>query len=129
MKKVLATITVCLMMLALMTGCSSSNTPKAVVEKATKCMLAKDYKGLAQLFDMPESDAEQFGEMMETKAEMSVEQKGEVKSYEIIDETIDEEKDEAVVTLKTIYADGNESTQKIPLKKNESGEWKLVMDK
>ena len=128
MKKVLVTMMMCLFTMALVRGCSSSNTPKGVAEKAAKCLKNKDYKGVVKLVDIPDSEKDAFAAMIGEKLDKNLDKKDGISSYEILDEEIDEEAGTAVVQVKYTYGNGEEENETMKLVKKD-GDWKLSMKK
>jgi len=128
MKKVLVMFVACLVM-AVMTSCGSSheNSPKGVAEAAVKCLADKDYKGYMNLTNATDQQKEAMASMLE-KVGQQAEQKGGMKSHEIVDEEIDEEKGTATVTVKILYENGEEEENKMKMVQKD-GEWLLSADK
>ena len=128
MKKVLVMFVACLVM-AVMTSCGSSheNSPKGVAEAAVKCLADKDYKGYMNLTNATDQQKEAMASMLE-KVGQQAEQKGGMKSHEIVDEDIDEEKGTATVTVKILYENGEEEENKMKMVQKD-GEWLLSADK
>lgn len=129
MKKLLSTMFMCLLTMALVTSCGSSNTPAGVAEKAAKCLKSKDYKGFAKLVDMPDEEKGELVSLLEEKASEELESKGGIKSYEIVNEDVDEESGTATVRIKYVYGNGDEQTDPMNLVKSKSGDWKLSTSK
>ena len=128
MKKVLVMFVACLVM-AVMTSCGSSheNSPKGLAEAAVKCLADKDYKGYMNLTNATDQQKEAMASMLE-KVGQQAEQKGGMKSHEIVDEEIDEEKGTATVTVKILYENGEEEENKMKMVQKD-GEWLLSADK
>ena len=66
---------------------------------------------------------EQMAVLLESKISSEVDKKGGIDSYEIGEETIDEDEAKVKATIK--YGDGSEKESTIKLKKNEDGDWKI----
>ncbi len=123
--------------LFIMTSCGGGgNTPKAVAEKAVKCLQDKDYDKFADLVYMkvkegedPEAGKKMLSGMMQGKADKMYEKKGGIKSYEALSEQIDESGESAVVKMKIMHGDGSDKEDDIKLKKDEQGNWKIDMGK
>lgn len=128
MKKYIFTMVMCLFTVALVTSCSSSNTPKGVAEKAAKCLKSKDFKGLVKLVDMPDEERDGFATMMEEKASKNLDKKDGISSFEILEEDVNEVAGTARVKVKYIYGNGEEETETMKLVKKD-GDWKLSMRK
>ena len=131
MKKILVMfVMACLTVV--MAGCSSSNTPRGVTEQAAKCLMKKDFKGYIDLMDISEDKKEGlkagYTQMLEEKAAKQPEA-FDIKSYEFVDEQVDEEAGKAKVTMKVVYGNGKEKTDYTNLVKNDKGEWKIKSNK
>ena len=130
MKKILVMfVMACLTVV--MAGCSSSNTPKGVTEQAVKCLMKKDFKGYIDLMDISEDKKELkagYAQMLEEKAAKHPDD-FDIKSYEFVDEQVDEEAGKAKVTMKVVYGNGKEKTDHTNLVKNDKGEWKIKSNK
>ena len=128
MKKILVMfVMACLTVV--MAGCSS-NTPRGVVEQGMKCLMKKDFKGYIDLMDIPEDmpvGREVLEEVLEKELAKDMDD-SDIKSYEIIDEEVDEEAGKAKVTMKTVYGNGKEEEEHIDLVKNYKGEWKVKVN-
>ena len=132
MKKILFVAVMCLFAV-MFSGCGGAKTPKDVAEKSIKCLKNKDYKGdveLVSLKDEAKMSSEELkksrGQMdvlLESKISSEVDKKGGIDSYEIGEETIDEDEAKVKATIK--YGDGSEKESTIKLKKNEDGDWKI----
>lgn len=130
MKKMIAIMTLCLMMVGVMVSCcGDSNTPTAVAIKSMKCIQEKDYEGLVNLVNASEQEKQGLLALFQEKLSKQDEKNGGIKSFEAINEEIDEEKGTAVVTMKVLYNDGSEKEQKTKLEKDEKGDWKLSLKK
>lgn len=128
MKKVLLSMVMCLFLMALVTSCGHDNTPRGVAEAAAKCLKNEDYKGLAKLADVSDSERDAFKSILESKVSKNLEQKGGLDSYEILDEKINEEAGTATVRVKYNYGNGSSNTESVRLVKRE-GDWKLKAGK
>ena len=114
-------------------GCGGAKTPKDVAEKSIKCLKNKDYKGYVELVSLKDEakmsseelkkSREQMAVLLESKISSEVDKKGGIDSYEIGEETIDEDEAKVKATIK--YGDGSEKESTIKLKKNEDGDWKI----
>ena len=132
MKKILFVAVMCLFAV-MFSGCGGAKTPKDVAEKSIKCLKNKDYKGYVELVSLKDEakmsseelkkSREQMAVLLESKISSEVDKKGGIDSYEIGEETIDE--DEAKVKAMIKYGDGSEKESTIKLKKNEDGDWKI----
>ena len=132
MKKILFVAVMCLFAV-MFSGCGGAKTPKDVAEKSIKCLKNKDYKGYVELVSLKDEakmsseelkkSREQMAVLLESKISSEVDKKGGIDSYEIGEETIDEEEAKVKATIK--YGDGSEKESTIKLKKNEDGDWKI----
>ena len=128
MKKVLVILTMVIMTMAVLTSCGSNdNTPRGVAEAAVKCMANKDYKGYMNLTDASDKQKEAMVQMLE-KVGKEGESKGGMKSYEILDEQVDEENGKATVSVKILYDNGEEKTESMKMVKKDD-KWLLSADK
>lgn len=132
MKKILFVAVMCLFAV-MFSGCGGAKTPKDVAEKSIKCLKNKDYKGYVELVSLKDEakmsseelkkSREQMAVLLESKISSEVNKKGGIDSYEIGEETIDEDEAKVKATIK--YGDGSEKESTIKLKKNEDGDWKI----
>ena len=132
MKKILFVAVMCLFAV-IFSGCGGAKTPKDVAEKSIKCLKNKDYKGYVELVSLKDEakmsseelkkSREQMAVLLESKISSEVDKKGGIDSYEIGEETIDEDEAKVKATIK--YGDGSEKESTIKLKKNEDGDWKI----
>lgn len=130
MKKILIAFFIgCMSMV--MTSCSD-DSPKGVAKQGVECLMKKDFKGYVELLNIPDKDQENakagLVQMLEEKASKNPEIV-DIKSYEIIDEQIDEETGTASVILKVVDTNGKEQEGRIDLVKNGKGEWKIKYGK
>lgn len=132
MKKILFVAVMCLFAV-MFSGCGGAKTPKDVAEKSIKCLKNKDYKGYVELVSLKDEakmsseelkkSREQMAVLLESKISSEVDKKGGIDSYEIGEDTIDEDEAKVKATIK--YGDGSEKESTIKLKKNEDGDWKI----
>ena len=128
MKKVLFAIAICFITMAALSSCSShDNTPEGVAKAAVECLKAKDYKGYMDLTSATKEQKEAMTAMLQ-KVGQQTDEKGGVKSYEIVDQEIDEEKGTATVNVKVTYGNGDTEENKMKMLKKD-GEWVLSADK
>ncbi len=122
-------------MLAMASCGGGGNSPKGVAEQFIKAVQQQDGKKMAELVyyeegKEPKTDAEkdQLAAMMQSKASTTYANNGELKSYEILSEEISEDGNEAVVEAKMEF-EKKTSEDKIKLKKDSGGDWKIDMSK
>ncbi len=129
MKKMIVMFTMCLMMMAMMTSCGSSheNTPRGVAEAAVKYLSKKDWKGYMDLTDANDKQKEAMAQMLE-KMGQQLDDKGGMKSYEFVDEDIDEENGTATITVKVTYENQTSEDNKMKMLKKD-GKWLLSSEK
>lgn len=135
MKKLFGFMVAVVAMLAMASCGGGGNSPKGVAEQFIKAVQKQDGKKMAELVyyeegKAPKSDAEkdQVAAMMQSKASTTYANNGELKSYEILSEEISEDGTEAVVEAKMEF-EKKTSEDKIKLKKDADGEWKIDMSK
>ena len=129
MTKMIVMFTMCLMMMAMMTSCGSSheNTPRGVAEAAVKYLSKKDWKGYMDLTDANDKQKEVMAQMLE-KMGQQLDDKGGMKSYEFVDEDIDEENGTATITVKVTYENQTSEDNKMKMLKKD-GKWLLSSEK
>ena len=122
-------------MLAMASCGGGGNSPKGVAEQFIKAVQQQDGKKMDELGyyeegKEPKTDAEkdQLAAMMQSKASTTYANNGELKSYEILSEEISEDGNEAVVNAKMEF-EKKTSEDKIKLKKDSGGDWKIDMSK
>ena len=135
MKKLFGFMVAVVAMLAMASCGGGGNAPKGVAEQFIKAVQQQDGKKMAELVyyeegKEPKTDAEkdQLAAMMQSKASTTYANNGELKSYEILSEEISEDGNEAVVNAKMEF-EKKTSEDKIKLKKDSGGDWKIDMSK
>ncbi len=135
MKKLFGFVVAVVAMLAMASCGGGGNSPKSVAEQFIKAVQKQDGKKMAELVyfkedKVPKTDAEkdQLVAMMQSKASTAYANNGELKSYEILSEEISEDGTEAVVEAKMEF-EKKTSDDKIKLKKDADGNWKIDMSK
>ncbi len=135
MKKLFGFMVAVVAMLAMASCGGGGNSPKGVAEQFIKAVQQQDGKKMAELVyyeegKEPKTDAEkdQLAAMMQSKASTTYANNGELKSYEILSEEISEDGNEAVVNAKMEF-EKKTSEDKIKLKKDSGGDWKIDMSK
>jgi len=128
MKKIIAVLSMCLMMMAVLTSCGGhANTPEGVAEAAVKYLAKKDFKGYMSLTNATDQQKEAMAGMLE-KLGQQLDQKGGMKEWEIVDKDIDEAGGKATITVKVTYEDGSEENNSMKMLKKD-GDWLLSADK
>ena len=113
-------------------GSKAGDSPGATAKKFTELFAdGKTDKALNLVQGYKEASEEEQNKlkMFIAEAQKELEEKGGIKSVEIIEERANEANTEADVTLKTIYGDGEEEETEQKLVKNEDGEWLIAMEK
>lgn len=87
-----------------------------------------DWKGYVNTFDMPDEEKAQLQQMFEKKGKETIENMDGIDSYDIIEETISEDGNEAVVKAMITYGNGKEEESTFYYT-NINGEWKQKMNK
>lgn len=135
MKKLFGFVVAVVAIMAMASCGGGGNSPKGVAEQFIKAVQKQDGKKMAELVyyeegKAPKSDAEkdQVAAMMQSKASTTYANNGELKSYEILSEEISEDGAEAVVEAKMEF-EKKTSEDKIKLKKDADGNWKIDMSK
>ena len=135
MKKLFGFVVAVVAMLSMASCGGGGNSPKSVAEQFIKAVQKQDGKKMAELVyfkedKAPKTDAEkdQLVAMMQSKASTAYANNGELKSYEILSEEISEDGTEAVVEAKMEF-EKKTSDDKIKLKKDADGDWKIDMSK
>lgn len=123
---------VAFLMALFMMGACSSNSPKAVVEKAMDCIMDKDFDGYVEFINITPKEGEDIAAqkkmlagMLQDKYARSVEKKGGLKSYEIVSEEVAGDGKTAVVAIRVTYGDGEAKEDTIKMMKDDGGNWKM----
>lgn len=125
MKKMLLLLTL-IASASLFVACTASNGPEAVAKQAITAIQKGDYDAYAATFDLSESDQKMLSGMVESKVKEGIDSKGGIKSFNIVDSTVNE--DTAQVKVHLVYKDGSEDDQTMDFKKVDD-KWKQVMNK
>ena len=132
MKKLFGFVVAVVAIMAMASCGGGGNSPKGVAEQFIKAVHGKKMAELVYYEEgkAPKSDAEkdQVAAMMQSKASTTYANNGELKSYEILSEEISEDGTEAVVETKMEF-EKKTSEDKIKLKKDADGNWKIDMSK
>lgn len=128
MRKLLLMCAMAVMLTGLLAACGGQNdSPRSVAKAAVSYMEKKDYKGYMSLTNATDQQKEAMVQMLE-KVGKDGDSKGGLKSYEILDEEVDEAGGKATVSLKIVYENGEEKTEKMKMVKQD-GKWYLSADK
>lgn len=134
MKKLLGLVALVVAMFVV-TACGGGNSPKGAAEKAMEAMKDRDAKTLVDmLYNAKEDETSQNEKdmavaMFQEKMDKQYEKDGGIKSYEVLSEQIAEDGNTAVVDVKIEYANGKTDEDKMKMKKNAKGEWKVDISK
>lgn len=132
-KNILSLFVVAVMIMGFATACGggASNSPGEAAKKFSELFadgkIDKALEMVQGYSEASEEDKEKF-KMLFKEAHSQLEEKEGVKSIEIVKEEINEAGDEAEVTLKTVYGNGEEEESTSNLVKVD-GKWKIAMDK
>ena len=117
---------------AFLVACGGGNEPKSVATDFEKALIAGDTKKLAPMLYMSEQERKEYGEFIEGKllqmsamVKSQVEKKGGLDKIEFVEEQITEDK--ATVVLKIHFKDGSNKDERVPLRKDEKGKWKVEL--
>lgn len=118
----------------LLTGCGS-NQPKDLAQDAMTCLQKGDYRGYVDLMaDTPDATAEEIEQgkenlanLLQEKAGESIKRKEGIKSFKVLEETVDEEKGKAEVKMEITYGNGDTDTDLLKFQKEEDGKWYLTL--
>lgn len=135
MKKLFAIFAVVAAIFAV--SCSSAPaTPGEAAVKVYELMAAGEYEAVAEEFHFNIEDPEDLAEaktmivsLAEEKGGPQIEAKGGLVSTEVLEEVVAEDGQTAKVTLKLVYGNGKEETQKVDLVKDPEGDWKAAFNK
>lgn len=109
-----------------LTGCM--NGPEKAADKAMKCLMNEDIRGVIDTFHLTESEKKEYTELFEKAVAPELRDCGGVQKYKIVESNIDEEKQKATVTVHVIY--GNNSEEDLDFEfVNVNGKWLQEIDK
>ncbi|MCF8229700.1 MAG: DUF4878 domain-containing protein [Bacteroidales bacterium] len=137
MKKLVYLSMVLLGMAVILSSCGSGggSTPADAASHIMKLMQKGDYEGVVDHMQLQVKEGEDIKAqkemlvaLMEEKAGKSMDEKGGLESYEVLEETISEDGNSASVKVKSIYGNGSEETQDMDFVK-EDGKWLMEMNK
>lgn len=136
MKKLFATLVVAVLSLTLWSCGGVDNTPSGVTKAFVERMQKQDVEGYVDLLYIEETDPvkaakgrEELTALFKEKIAESFDEKGGIKSCEVLSEEINESGDKAKVKMKTCFGNGEESTETYDLVKDAQGQWKIKIGK
>ena len=107
-------------------GTTKQSGPEAAAKAAVEAIKKGDIKAFINSYNLSDDDKATLSALIEEKLQKKIDEKGGIKSYEILDSNIDGDK--ATVKVKIYYNNGTdeESTFKLT---NVDGKWLQEMDK
>lgn len=107
-------------------GTAKQSGPEAAAKAAVEAIKKGDIKAFINTYNLSDDDKATLSALIEEKLQKKIDEKGGIKSYEILDSNIDGDK--ATVKVKIYYNNGTdeESTFKLT---NVDGRWLQEMDK
>lgn len=134
MKKLIALFAVVAAVFAV--SCSSPATPGDVAVNVYKLIADGKYEAVAEEFHYDSEDPNEVAEakalivsLCKEKAGPQIEAKGGLATAELVEEVVAEDGNTAKATVKFVYGNGEEDTQKVDLVKNSEGDWKVAFNK
>ncbi len=133
MKKLLLCVVAAFAMVFSVSCGGGGNTPAGKAMEATGYIQDGDFKAyFGEVYvkegdDKAKKELDEMATMFEAKGEELLKEKVGIKSYELVEEKIDEKGETATVKIKITYGNGEVEDQNTKLKKNANGEWKLVI--
>lgn len=118
-------------------ACSSAPaTPGQAAVRLYDLLASGEYEVAAEEVQYNIEDPAQLAEakafmvsMMKEKLGPQLESKGGLASTEVVSETIAEDGQSAMVTIKVVYGNGTEDTNKLDFVKDSNGDWKVPYNK
>ena len=109
----------CLVLLTMMfVGCKKGSETQKVAEKYMELNQKEDVDGMFDImYFEKQSTKESMKAMVKEKIANKPEQFKKIKSYEFVDETLDEDKGTAVVNFKVVYVNDSTANNTVKLKK------------
>lgn len=138
MKKKLVVLLLGMMAVGFMTSCGSGNSPSSVSKKCIECLKNKDAKGVVELTylgDMANTPKYIVEDRVQTLYKnlengfRSLEKKGGIMSYEILNEDVSDNPEPgsiAFVTVKAVCGNGEEYEEKLKMVMDKNGKWKVA---
>lgn len=105
---------------------SKKDSPSTVVEKVLKVLKAKDYKAALTFAEGTEDYTEEELNGLAELMQMVYDANGGLTNYEILDEKISEDGQNATVTVKSTYGNGEVQEDTEELVQTENG-WRITM--
>jgi len=121
-----------LMLFSMLLAACSSSKPEAVVEDLLKAIAKQDVDKVAELYalgDVPENQRLQVKgklQMMVGQAAAQMQANGGFKRVDIVESSIADDGQTAIVRATIIFNNGKEDTAPMRLRR-EDGKWKIVM--
>lgn len=137
MKKWIQLTMICLVAMLLGACGSSTSSPSAAATALAKNLQKGDYKAIVNqmYFDKENLSADEIKQqkammegLFEEKASKTIEEKGGIKKFEVVEETISEDGKSAEVTMKYEYGDGSTETESNDFVLVD-GKWYFELDK
>ena len=135
MKKLIS-LTMIIGIMAFMASCGSgTNSPSAAAKKIVELIQDGDYGDIvdhmyieAKEGEDVEAQKEMLAAILDEKVGKSIEEKGGLKDFEILEENISEDGESATVRIKYYYEDGTEDSENMEFV-NVDGDWMLELNK
>lgn len=124
-----ASAIVCMMLFA--NSCSSQSSAKDVAEQSMECLKKGDFDQFTKFIYISEStsaeDAEKtramYKALYESKGKLQLEKKQGIKSYEVVEEKMNDDGDRCKIVFKIYYGDGSEKEDTFTTRKDKDGKW------
>lgn len=117
--------------IALVASCGGGpkqSEAEKLVNDAAKAVVKGDYKAYVNTFDLSDEDKAQLQSMVEQKVKPEIESHQGIKSYEVVETSIDEEAGTGKAKVVFNYGDGTSDDSTINLVKKD-GKWLQVFSK
>ena len=128
--KTLFRLFICLAVVAF-ASCSGSSEPKDIAEDVAECFQQRDYEGLTDIIfagveNAKEEEKAQMTSLFQEKTDKKFERKGGIKSFEVGEQTINEEAGTAVVPVVFTFGNGKDKTEDFHFTKKD-GKWYFTL--
>lgn len=118
------------------TSCSHNGSPREVANKFIEYYKDKNFDGIRSMIEFHNEDSslvdnekiENFMQNFEKKAERIEQREGKITNMEITAEEIDQNTNSGEVIIKITFEKGNVDEDRIPVKKNDKGDWKIFVN-